>query len=199
MLGVIGRQYSYDPVHGHVTIHDGANTTVVPIQTGLTFPSSSGYGYVIGYSEATARTPSTARPMFPYAASTTGTPATHALMTAPQMFTLGGNFYTFDRDADRRLRQRHRQSADVSDQPLPVLAQRRRLHHQHQRPAEHGDRRRQRLPDDRRQHAVRAQRRAVHDHAQGRLAERRDDLRPVQHHARATSSSSRTSSTRSTR
>ena len=34
--------------------------------------------------------------MFPYAASTTGSPASYPLMTAPQMFTLGGNFYTFD-------------------------------------------------------------------------------------------------------
>ena len=35
-------------------------------------------------------------PMFPYAASTTGSPASYPLMTAPQMFTFGGNFYTFD-------------------------------------------------------------------------------------------------------
>ena len=28
VLGVTGRQYSYDPVHGQVTTHDGANTTL---------------------------------------------------------------------------------------------------------------------------------------------------------------------------
>ena len=35
-------------------------------------------------------------PMFPYNASTTGSPASYPLMTAPQMFTFGDNFYTFD-------------------------------------------------------------------------------------------------------
>src|SRR6185503_4506034 len=30
ILGVIGRQYSYDPLHGQATIHDGANTTIAP-------------------------------------------------------------------------------------------------------------------------------------------------------------------------
>ncbi|HXB32741.1 MAG TPA: hypothetical protein VNV35_04940 [Puia sp.] len=38
--------------------------------------------------------------MYPYAASTTGAPASFPIMTAPQMFTLGGNFYTFDQDAN---------------------------------------------------------------------------------------------------
>lgn len=98
VLGVTGRQYSYDPVHGQVTIHDGPNTTAVPLATGLTFVSSSGYGYVIGYRDGSYMVNSSR--MFPYSASTTGAPATHALMTAPQMFTLGGNFYTFDRDAN---------------------------------------------------------------------------------------------------
>ncbi len=96
VLGVIGRTYSYDPVHGNVTIHQGAASTPVPIQIGLTFPSTSGYGYVIGYSDGTYTVNGT--PMLPYAATTTGAPASHALMTAPQMFTLGGNFYTFDQD-----------------------------------------------------------------------------------------------------
>jgi len=97
VLGVTGRQYGYDPVHGNVTIHEGANSTVVPIQIGLTFASSSNYGYVIGYSDGAYTINGT--PMFPYAASTTGAPASYALMTAPKTFTLGGNFYTFDRDA----------------------------------------------------------------------------------------------------
>lgn len=99
VAGVVGRQYSYDPIHGRVTIHDGANTTVVSLQTGLTFQSSSGYGYVIAYDETAAGYTVNGTPMFLYSARTTGDPATHALMTAPQMFTLGGNFYTFDKDA----------------------------------------------------------------------------------------------------
>jgi hypothetical protein len=97
VLGVIGRQYSYDPVHATVTIHAGAVNTPVPIATGTTFASPSAYGYVVGYRDGTYTIND--RPMFPYAASTTGAPATHALMTAPQMFTLGSNFYTFDKDA----------------------------------------------------------------------------------------------------
>jgi hypothetical protein len=98
VVGVVGRQYSYDPVQGRVTIHDGANTTAVPIQIGLSFPSTSGYGYVIGYSEDGGAYTINGTPTFLYSATTTGAPATHALMTAPQMFTLGGNFYTFDQD-----------------------------------------------------------------------------------------------------
>ena len=182
VLGVIGRQYSYDPVHGQRRrIHDGANTTAVPLadrphvrldqRLRLRDRLQRRHVHRQRHSDV------------PLLGVDHRAPATHALMTAPQMFTLGGNFYTFDQDRDRRVRQRHRQPADVSDQSLPVLAQRRDLHHQHQRSAEHGDRRRQRLPDDRRQHAVRDQRRAVHDRAQGRFAQRRDHLRPVQHHA----------------
>ena len=97
VLGVTGRQYTYDPVHGMVTIKQGANTAVVPLQIGLTFVSNSGYGYVIGYSDETYTV--NGAPMFPYAAATTGAPASRALMTAPQMFTIGGNFYTFDLDS----------------------------------------------------------------------------------------------------
>ena len=60
------------------------------------------YGYVIGFDEYGSGTGAytvNGAPMFPYTASTTGTPASYPLMTAPQMFTLGGNFYTFDQDA----------------------------------------------------------------------------------------------------
>lgn len=96
VLGVIGRQYAYDPVHGAVTIKAGATSTTVSVAIGLAFASSTGYGYVIGYASGAYTVNGT--PMLPYSASTTGTPATHALMTAPQMFTIGGNFYTFDRD-----------------------------------------------------------------------------------------------------
>ena len=98
VLGVIGRQYTYDPVHAHGhghRRHDHHDR--VPLATGLAFASTSGYGYVIGIHER----PYTVNgsPMFPYSASTTGSPATYPLMTSPQMFTLGGNFYTFDQDA----------------------------------------------------------------------------------------------------
>ena len=73
-----------------------ATTTTVPLQTGLVVASNSGFGYVISFSNRC--TPSNGSPMFPYSASTLGSPATYTLMTAPQMFTLGGNFYTFDQD-----------------------------------------------------------------------------------------------------
>jgi hypothetical protein len=98
VTGVMGRQYDYDPIHGRVTIHDGANTAVVPVQTGLIFPSTSGYGYVIAYDETVGGYTVNGAPMFSYSARTTGDPAAHALMTAPQMFTVGSNFCCFDRD-----------------------------------------------------------------------------------------------------
>jgi hypothetical protein len=97
VLGVTGRQYSYDPVRGNVTITGGAAPAQVPLGTGLTFVSASGYGYVIGYAGGSYTV--NGAPMFPYSASTTGAPSAHQLTTAPQMFTIGGNFYTFDRDA----------------------------------------------------------------------------------------------------
>src|SRR4029077_20654804 len=37
VLGVSGRQYSYDPILDQVTVTAGATKTTVPIQTGLTF------------------------------------------------------------------------------------------------------------------------------------------------------------------
>ena len=94
VLGVAGRQYSYDPILGQVTVTAGATHTTVPIQTGLTFASNSAYGYVIGFVNGVYQ--ANGSPMFPYAASTTGSPASYPLMTAPQMFTFGGAFYTFD-------------------------------------------------------------------------------------------------------
>jgi hypothetical protein len=94
VLGVAGRQYSYDPILGQVTVTARATKTIVPIQTGLTFASNSGYGYVVGFVDGVYQ--ANGSPMFPYAASTTGSPASYPLMTAPQMFTFGGAFYTFD-------------------------------------------------------------------------------------------------------
>lgn len=96
VLGVIGRTYTYDPVHGTVTITSGTTTTTVPLQTSLAFASNSGYGYVIGFSKGQYTV--NGSPMFPYSASTMGSPASYALMTSPQMFTLSGNFYTFNQD-----------------------------------------------------------------------------------------------------
>lgn len=98
VLGVIGRQYTYDPVHGTVTVVVSGNSTVAPLETGLVFASNSGYGYVIGINGGAYTVNGSL--MFPYSASTSGAPATYTLMTAPQMFTLGGNFYTFNQDAN---------------------------------------------------------------------------------------------------
>jgi hypothetical protein len=94
VLGVTGRVYSYDPIHGTVTVTEGATKTVVPIKTGLTFASSSSYGYVIGFEQNVYTV--NGSPMFPYTALSSGNPASYPLMTAPQMFTRNGNFYTFD-------------------------------------------------------------------------------------------------------
>jgi hypothetical protein len=103
VLGVTGRLYSYDPVHAVVTASAGATSTTAPVQTGITFVSSSSYGYVVGFTDTGGGTGAytvNGTAMFPYAASTTGAPASYPIMTAPQMFTLDGNFYTFDQDAN---------------------------------------------------------------------------------------------------
>ncbi len=98
LQGVTGRMYAYNPVTGQVTITpQGAEAFNVPIQTGLTFVSTSGYGYVIGFNHNQYTV--NGQPMFPYNASIAPTPASYALMTAPQMFTVNGNFYTFDQDS----------------------------------------------------------------------------------------------------
>ena len=86
---MIGRQYEYDSVHGQVTIHDAANITVVPIQTGLVFLSASSYGYVIAYDETAGGYTANGAPDVPLLGVTTGDPATLPLMTAPQIFTVG--------------------------------------------------------------------------------------------------------------
>ncbi len=97
-LGVTGRSYAYNPTQPTITITQGATPPkVVSIQTGLTFVSSSGYGYVIGFANSQYTINGT--PMFPYNASIAPTPASYPLMTAPQMFTIEGNFYTFDQDS----------------------------------------------------------------------------------------------------
>ena len=104
-LGIVGRTYNYNPTLGTVTITQSGNSIVVPVQTGLAFASSSGYGYVIGFSDSTVNSQPTfqytvnGQPMLPYNASIAPLPASYRLLTAPQMFTVGGNFYTFDQDS----------------------------------------------------------------------------------------------------
>ena len=97
VLGVTGRLYTYDPVGGAVTVTAGATQTTVKLQTGEAFASSTAYGYVVGF--ANGRYTVNGSPIFPYNATPFAAPASYALMTSPQMFTIGSNFYTFDRDA----------------------------------------------------------------------------------------------------
>jgi hypothetical protein len=102
VLGVMGRLYTYNPVTAVVTVAAGATSTTAPIQTGIGFASNSQYAYVVAF-ENTGGTTGTftvnGSPMYPYPAQTNGSPATYPIMTAPLMFTVGGNFYTFDQDA----------------------------------------------------------------------------------------------------
>ncbi|MGA2501582.1 MAG: hypothetical protein ABSH20_27900, partial [Tepidisphaeraceae bacterium] len=92
-----GRQYTYDPIHATVTVTQGATSTTVSLSTGLTFASNSGYGYVVGFSNGAYTVNESL--MFPYSATTTGAAASYAIMTAPQMFTIGGNYYAFNQDS----------------------------------------------------------------------------------------------------
>jgi len=96
VLGVIGRQYNYDPIHATITVTQGATVTNASLQTGMTFVSNSNYGYVIGFDGKSYT--ANGSPMFPYNAVPYGAPASWSLLTRPQMFTIGGNFYTFDQD-----------------------------------------------------------------------------------------------------
>ena len=103
VLGVLGRQYTYNPVTATVTVTAGAASTTAQVQTGIAFVSGSAYGYVIGFAETGSGTGGytvNGSPMFPYSASTTGAPASYPIMTTPEMFTVGSNFYTFDQDAN---------------------------------------------------------------------------------------------------
>ena len=183
VLGVVGPAVQLRPGRGHRDDHrrriDARRCRSRPASPS---PRRRSYGYVIGIDDG--RVHRQRRPTFPLLRLDHAAPRrSYPLMTAPQMFTLGGNFYTFDQDASGAYvsvtgnRQIH------PGQPVPVLDQRRGLHHQHERAAQHGRSAAATSPDDRGQHAVRAQRRAVHDHAEGRIAQRRDRLRPVQHHA----------------
>ena len=69
-------------------------------------------------------------------------------MTAPQIFTLDGTFYTFDQNPSGAY-QRHRRRSDDTRQQRPVLDQRPDLRDRHKRLAKHRHRRRQHLSDDR--------------------------------------------------
>jgi len=103
ILGITGRQYSYDPVHATVTITQGSTATTVPVSTGSIFASSSGYGYVIQFTTV----PNVAGQvyavngaiMFKYPGMLSSSPVPYNLMTTPKMFTVGGDHYTFDQDS----------------------------------------------------------------------------------------------------
>ena len=101
-------------------------------------------------------------------------------MTAPQMFTLGGNFYTFDQNASGTYRaspataRRSRQPDQFSlDGPIYII------NTNVQPNTVVGGGNTYTMTDE---HPVRHQRRTVHGHAESRVAQRRHDLRPVQHH-----------------
>jgi hypothetical protein len=94
VLGVTGRLYSYQPVAGTVIVAAGATRTTCPVRTGLVLTSATGYGYVVGVDDGQYTV--NGSPAFPYNASTVGTPTSYPLMTKPQMFTIGGDFYAFD-------------------------------------------------------------------------------------------------------
>ena len=181
VLGVIGRLYTYDPVHGDGHHHRGRqrHDRAPADRLGLRLHQRLRLRHRL---RTTAATPSTAARCTRTPPTIAATPASYPLMTAPQMFTLGGNFYTFDQDI----------AATTSASPAtarPIRSTRTssrstaRSTSSTQRAAQHGGRWRQRLHDDVRQQPVRHRRCAVHDRAQGGLAQRRDDLRPVQHHA----------------
>ena len=100
VLGVIGRLYTYDPVHAQVTVTAGTTSTTAMIQTGVGLVSNSFYAYVIGFVNPPTGGEYTVNgaPMFPYPPQLSGAPASYPIMTAPEMFTIGSNFYTFDQD-----------------------------------------------------------------------------------------------------
>ena len=103
VLGPIGRTYTYDAAAGTVTVNVAAtasapeNSTPVTIETGLVFASASFYGYVVTIDAGVYSVNGTE--VVSYSATTEGQPASYPIMTAPQIFTLDGNFYTFDQTA----------------------------------------------------------------------------------------------------
>jgi hypothetical protein len=97
VLGPIGRTYTFDAAAGTVTVTAGATSTTSPLQTGLIFASASDYGYVITVSQGDYQVNGTEA--VSYTATTSGEPASYPIMTAPQVFTLDGTFYTFDQNA----------------------------------------------------------------------------------------------------
>ena len=94
VLSVTGRLYTYDPVAGTVTVAVGATQTPCPVRTGVVLTSATGYAYVVGVDQGQYTV--NGEPAFAYNASTIGTPTSYPLMTEPQMFTIGGDFYAFD-------------------------------------------------------------------------------------------------------
>ncbi len=97
VLGPTGRTYTYDAAAGTVTVTAGPTSTTSPLQTGLVFASSSAYGYVITVNQGDYLVNGTEA--ISYSARMSGEPASYPIMTAPQIFTLDGTFYTFDQNA----------------------------------------------------------------------------------------------------
>ena len=103
VLGILGRQYTYDPVHATMTVIQGATQTTVPVSTGSVFASSSGYGYVIQFTTLPKSIgnvyAANGATMFPWTAQPPSPAVPYPLMKYPKMFTLGGDHYTFNQDA----------------------------------------------------------------------------------------------------
>ena len=95
-LGVSGREYMYDAANARVVRLNVPNapSTNLDLLNGMVF-ASSGFGYVITCSKGYNVN---GKPMTLYTADLRPAPAEYTLMTSPQMFTIGGNFCTFDRD-----------------------------------------------------------------------------------------------------
>ena len=124
VLGVIGRQYSYDPVHGQVTIHDGASTTTVPLadrphvrlEQRLRLRDRLHRRHLHRERHADVPVLGVDHGHASDARADDGAADVHARR----------QFLHLRPGPDRRVRQRHWEPADVPGQPVPVLAQRRR-------------------------------------------------------------------------
>ena len=98
VLGSIGRLYAYNLTQATMTVTVSGSPTTYAIQTEMIFTSLTGFGYAISSQGGTYTV--NGGPIYPYQASNAPTPASYALMTAPQMFTIGGNFYSFNKDVN---------------------------------------------------------------------------------------------------
>jgi hypothetical protein len=95
ILGIAGRQYTYDPLVPAVTVTQGSSE-IKAVKPGSVFASSSGYGYVMQFLGGSFTFNGAAA--FQYSASQSAQPVPYSLLTSPKMFTLSGNYFTFDQD-----------------------------------------------------------------------------------------------------